>query len=92
MPHKTESGKTAKTPKDDSQKTCCHDAGHHFTDDLREKAHHAGQEVRKYVSSATDSFDHVTHDLENNIRKEPFKTALVAFGVGYFLGLLTSRR
>lgn len=62
-----------------------------IANDWRDRAHQAGEEVRKYVTSAVGDMDHFKGDVEKTVRKEPLKAVLVALGAGFLVGLLTRR-
>lgn len=67
------------------------DAGEQMGEDLVEKATHAGEEVRRYISSATDRVSRATSDLEEAIHQKPVQSSVIALCAGIVLGMLLKR-
>lgn len=58
---------------------------------LIEKAEHAGEEVRRYVSDVSQKVAHASSDLEQTIKDKPMQSTLVALCAGVVLGMLFRR-
>jgi ElaB/YqjD/DUF883 family membrane-anchored ribosome-binding protein len=59
---------------------------------LREKAHDAVDGVKHGIGSLREKGSDSLQSIEDKIAERPLTTALIAFGVGYMLGKLFSRR
>lgn len=59
--------------------------------ELIERAQHAGEEVRRYVSNAADRVSQVGSEVESAINAKPLQSTAVALFAGIVLGLLMRR-
>lgn len=66
-------------------------AAREIGNDLIERATHAGEEVRRYVSTAADRVSQVGSDVETAINAKPVQSTAVALLAGFVLGLLIRR-
>lgn len=77
-------------------------AGRNFQDAGREtaeevgnnlinKAEHAGEEVRRYVSDVSQKVANASSELEHSIKDKPVQSTLIALGAGIILGMLFRR-
>lgn len=72
---------------EDAGKQAVNDAKTDFAD----AAHNAGQEVRRYFTTAVDKAEEVTSDVEGRIRSKPVESTLLALGAGFLIGFLARR-
>lgn len=66
-------------------------AAQEIGNDLVEKATHAGEEVRRYISDATDKVTRAGADLEHTIQDKPVQSTVIALCAGIVLGMLLRR-
>lgn len=71
------------------------DAGEYALEDagenLVDKAAHAGEEVRRYISNATDRVTQAGSELEHTIQQKPVQSSVIALCAGIVLGMLLRR-
>ena len=69
------------------------DRGADFVNNVSGYANEAGARVRGFVDRTVDDVNHVSHNVEGEIRGNPVRSTLIALGIGFALGaLLTTRR
>lgn len=61
------------------------------TNDLIDRATHAGQEVRRYVSQASDTLSRAGYEVEDAINAKPLQSTAIALCAGVILGMLLKR-
>lgn len=68
------------------------DRGGDFIHNVADYANEAGSRVRGFVDRTVDDVNHVSHDVEGEIRGNPVRSTLIALGIGFALGALLTRR
>ena len=63
-----------------------------FVSHVSDYASEAGARVRGFVDRTVDDVNHVSHNVESEIRGNPVRSTLVALGIGFALGALLTRR
>ncbi len=66
--------------------------GGDFVHNVADYANEAGARVRGFVDRTVDDVNHVSHDVEGEIRGNPVRSTLIALGIGFALGALLTRR
>ena len=68
------------------------DRGADFIHNASDYANEAGARVRGFVDRTVDDVNHVTHNVESEVRGNPVRSTLIALGIGFALGALLTRR
>ena len=63
-----------------------------FVHNVSDYANEAGARVRGIVDRTVDDVNHVSHEVEGEIRGNPVRSTLIALGIGFALGALLTRR
>ncbi len=63
-----------------------------FVSHVSDYAGEAGARVRGFVDRTVDDVNHVSHNVEGEIRGNPVRSTLIALGIGFALGALLTRR
>jgi len=66
--------------------------GADFVGNVSDYASEAGARVRGFVDRTVDDVNHVSHNVEGEIRGNPVRSTLIALGLGFTLGALLTRR
>lgn len=62
------------------------------TDEMREAAHRAGDNVRHFMRHQVDRADVLRHQTEESIQSHPFRSVALGVASGLLLGTLLGRR
>ncbi len=68
------------------------DRGADFVNNVSDYANEAGARVRGLVDRTVDDVNHVSQNVEGEIRGNPVRSTLIALGIGFALGALLTRR
>ena len=68
------------------------DRGADLVNNVSDYAHEAGARVRGLVDRTVDDVNHVSRNVEGEIRGNPVRSTLIALGLGFALGALLTRR
>lgn len=68
------------------------DRGAEVINNASSYASEAGARVRGFVDRTVDDVNHVSRNVEDEIRGNPVRSSLIALGIGFALGALLTRR
>ncbi len=68
------------------------DRGADLVDNVSDYASEAGARVRGFVDRTVDDVNHVSRNVEDEIRGNPVRSTLLALGIGFVLGAVLTRR
>lgn len=61
---------------------------HELNDELHNAANQAGRKVRSMYNAASDEVSHASEKVTGEIRSNPVRSSMIAFGVGVLIGAL----
>jgi ElaB/YqjD/DUF883 family membrane-anchored ribosome-binding protein len=68
------------------------DRGSDLVNNVADYAGEAGARVRGIVDRTVEDVNHVSQNVEGEIRGNPVRSTLIALGIGFALGALLTRR